>query len=186
MTNNGPAQVPTCGGGGADRDLLSRVETMEQKIENIERSVGKIKETHASLEGVVPQKGWYRIAEYQGLQYANKPTNGCDLIIRGAAYGTNVFQYLHVEFSATETKGDFLKRSNTWNALVFSKIRNTCDYSKKISYVEVYCENDNSAIQTVMLAGKSFNGCWKLIIPQKTEETVSGVSILKQMEIDEN
>lgn len=138
-------------------------------------------------EGIIESKGWYRIAQASGDNYGHS----CVVSIkRGYNSPSPEYQKFQVMDSYQSQKivpiASFTGSDGTH---MFTKVRKVWNAVNGASYIEIY-QDRNSATNTVSVTVEDaigrYNNNWKAIASTKTEETVSGVTVLASLDLPAN
>lgn len=130
--------------------------------------------------------GWYRIAKAEFPYY-----NSC-LISLKRAYNTPAPEYQKIQLINVYSNHKFINLVACSENHIWTKIRETWDEEKTEAYIEIYLnyvsENKSNTwrISIEDTLSTETNCEWKAIAPVKTEETVSGVTVLASLDLPAN
>lgn len=135
--------------------------------------------------------GWYRIAKAKDPYY-----NSCVITLK-RSYNTPGPEYQRIQLINVYNKHKFVSLAALSYNHIWTKIRETWDADTLEAYLEVYL-NDVSVVDGVSknnnwlvtiedaLNATGNNIEWKAITPVKTEETVSGFSVIASLDLPAN
>lgn len=129
--------------------------------------------------------GWYRIAKAEFSYY-----NSCVVSLK-RTYNAPAPEYQKFQLINVYDKHKFVSLAACSESHIWTKIRETLDEEKTEAYIEIYLNyvsgnRDNYWRISIEDAVSPYGGAWKAITPVKTEETVSGVSVLASLDLPAN
>lgn len=162
----------------ADGSIMNRVSNLTNQLR---AELNNIKEDSQFLDaGNIERAGWYRIVKYRGGNLADAhgaTSNGCIIVLK-RVYSNDDNEYHRIELVSTYMKQTLKKLTEQANTLVFTSIRYTVDTRENTAYIEVMYGSNNANICTFSVSNaRSWSSTWKLIAPELTRETVSGVEV---------
>lgn len=134
--------------------------------------------------------GWYRIA--QAISHTSNEYYGHSCVVsikRGYNSPSPEYQKFQVMDSYQSQKiSPIASFTGSDGTHMFTKVRKTWDSVNQVSYIEIYQDRNaiNGIVVSVEDAIGNYANNWKVISPVKTEETVSGVTILASLDLPAN